>query len=104
MAVADSPVRRSQGLMEVEDLGDLDGMLFSWAEPISASFHMRNTPIALDIWWFDESGVLLGSTETTPCFTETCTSYRSPGEVMWALETPLGEQEFQPGSMLTATE
>ena len=103
VAVADTPVKRSQGLMEVEDLGELDGMLFLFPEPTSPSFHMRNTPIPLDVWWFDEAGILIGSTEMEPCLTESCTSYRSPGPVMWVLETPQGVEQFEPGSALSAS-
>ena len=101
VALADSPSERSQGLREVEDLGDLDGMLFAFPEPRAASFGMLNTVLPLDIWWFDESGVLIGSTEMTPCPQAPCVSYASPGPVKWALETPLGAQAFENGSLLS---
>ena len=93
---------RQRGLMEVEELPrGMDGMLFVFEVPRPASFHMLNTPMPLDIWWFDEAGVLIGSDEMEPCRTETCPSYASPGIVAWALETPLGAYDFQPGDVLS---
>lgn len=79
----------------------IDGMLFVFEEPRTATFVMRDTLIPLDIWWFDEEGLLLGSAEMEPCTIVPCTGYGSPGEVAWALETPLGEVEPVPGDMLT---
>ena len=82
--------------MEVEELPErLDGMLFVYDTPRSVSYHMQNTPMPLDIWWFDLNGVLIGSAEMEPCFIESCTNYRSPGPVMWVLETPRHVYEFE---------
>ena len=92
-----------RGLMEPWT-GDLDGMIFSYPEPTSVSYNMRDTPMPLDIWWFDEAGVLIGSAGMDPCFSATCTSYRSPGPVMWVLETPSGSQDFAFGSPLSFRE
>ena len=76
-------------------------MLFVFEAPRPAGFHMRNTLMELDIWWFDSSGDLLGSTEMEPCPSEPCPNYGSPGEVAWALETPAGQVELAPGDTLT---
>jgi uncharacterized membrane protein (UPF0127 family) len=100
--VADESDERRQGLMDVDRLPeDIDGMLFAWPEPTAASFHMRNTLIPLDVWWFDESAVLLGGARMEPCLTEPCTSYGSPGPISWALETPAGGFDFEPGALLS---
>jgi uncharacterized membrane protein (UPF0127 family) len=79
---------------------DIDGMLFAFETARSATFGMRDTLMPLDIWWFDEDGYLIGSAEMEPCPSEPCTSYRSPAEVRWALETPMGEIELEPGERL----
>ncbi len=101
MALADTPEQRSQGLRGVEELPEgLDGMLFVFEEARPATFGMRDTLIPLDIWWFDADGRLLGSTEMEPCHSEACPDYRSPGEVVWALETPAEQVEFAPGDGL----
>lgn len=105
VAVAATADQRTRGLRGIEELPDgIDGMLFSWDRPVSATFGMRDTLIPLDIWWFDEEGNLLGSTEMATCPDGDCASYRSPGPVLWALETPAGEWSFQPGAHLSTGE
>ena len=101
VAVAETADQRSQGLRGVEELPEgLDGMLFVFEQPRTATFGMRDTLIPLDIWWFGADGAMLGSTEMTPCAAEPCTAYGSPGEVAHALETPAGEVEFALGESL----
>jgi uncharacterized membrane protein (UPF0127 family) len=96
--VADEPIVRRQGLMGVDRLpSGIDGMLFVYESEQSATFFMFNTPMTLDIWWFDSDGVLVGSAEMEPCFTKPCTRYRSPGPIESVLETPQGNYDFQPG-------
>lgn len=103
--VADESPERRQGLMDLESLpGGIDGMLFAYPTPRTAGFHMRNTLIDLDIWWFDPDMRLVGSAEMEPCAAEPCTTYASPGEVRWVLETPLDEYEFEPGERLSIVE
>lgn len=82
----------------------IDGMLFVYDQPRSATFHMLATPMPLDAWWFDEDGHLLGRTQMDPCPEEPCTDYGSPGPVMWVLETPHAEYEFGPGDNLSNVE
>lgn len=79
-------------------------MLFSFGAPTVATFGMRDTLIPLDIWWFDEQGRLLGSTRMEPCRSAPCTNYGSPGEIVWALETPAGQVEVGPGDTLVVTD
>lgn len=103
--LADEPAERRVGLIGIEELPrGVDGMLFTWSEPTSASFHMESTPMALDIWWFDAVGRLVGSSAMEPCFESECVTYRSPGQVKWALETPLGDYEFTKGSSISTVE
>ncbi len=100
----DSDERRS-GLMEVDELPPgIEGMLFTWDAPVTPTFTMENTPLPLDIWWFDPGGLLIGSYEMEPCVSGDCPDYRAPGQVKWALETPLGEFSFEPGELLSTVE
>ena len=102
VAVAETSDQRSRGLREVESLpAGLDGMLFVFGEERLATFGMEDTFIPLDIWWFDEDGLLIGSTTMEPCPDSSCSSYPSPGEVSWAMETPAGEWRFASGAVLT---
>jgi uncharacterized membrane protein (UPF0127 family) len=88
--------------MDVTDLPDgIDGMLFLYQASTTAAFHMSNTPIPLDIWWFDDQGDLIGNTEMEPCFVEPCVTYGSPGQIVSVLETQLGVFDFELGADLS---
>lgn len=103
--VADTAELRSRGLRGVEVLpDDIDGMLFVFESSRAATFGMRGTLIPLDLWWFSREGRLLGSAEMEPCTAEPCTTYGSPAEVKWALETPVGEFDPEPGARLTVVD
>ena len=103
--VADTSEKRRQGLMTVEELpDDVDGMLFVYEAEASVTFAMFNTPMPLDIWWFDSTGVLIGSAQMEPCESKPCTSYRSPGPIQWVLETPQDKYDFAPGAMISGAD
>lgn len=89
VAWADSPEERRRGLMEVEDLGDLDGMVFEFETERTVSFTMRNTLIPLDIYFFDSDGEAVGTQEMVPCESEPCPSYPADAPVRYALEVPV---------------
>jgi hypothetical protein len=99
LALADTTALRSRGLMGVQSLGDLDGMVFTWQNPQSISFWMKNTLIPLDIGYFDDSGALLLVLSMVPCTADPCPTYPSESPILYALEAipgffddiPLGE-------------
>jgi len=102
--VADEPEERRQGLRAVAALPDgIDGMLFVFPEPTTPNFIMSETLIPLEVWFFDPEGSLIGSYEMTPCPADPCPLYPAPGPVGWALETPLGARDFQPGDLLSTS-
>ncbi|MGH8870960.1 MAG: DUF192 domain-containing protein [Acidimicrobiia bacterium] len=102
--VADEPEERQQGLRGVSRLPDeVDGMLFVFPEPAIPTFVMLGALIPLDLWFFDGEGALAGSAEMEPCPEEPCPRYPAPGPVTRALETPLGEHDFQPGDGLSTS-
>lgn len=105
VVLAETSTQRNQGLRNIETLPqDVDGMLFTWDVPIAASFEMDDVVFPLDIWWFDEDGRLLGSAGMSTCPDGDCVSYRAPGPVLWALETPAGEYDFPPGARISNVE
>lgn len=90
VAVADTPELRSRGLMEVGDLGDLDGMLFVFDAEVTVDFVMRNTLIPLEIAFFDDDGVEVDRLEMIPCGEEPCPLYGAAAGFRYALEMPAG--------------
>jgi hypothetical protein len=99
--IADSPEERQQGLKGAEVIpGGADGMIFVHDTPSQVNYVMLEVPIALDIWFFDPDGVLIGSTEMSPCPAEPCARYPSPGEVAWVLETVADDFQFEEGAVL----
>ena len=86
LALADTPLLRSRGLMGVTSLGDLDGMLFAWDTAVQVSFWMKNTLIPLDIGFFDENGALFLVLSMVPCQADPCPSYPAGAPVSYALE------------------
>lgn len=90
VARADDPGLRSRGLMGVEDLGDLDGMLFVFEQEQQVSFWMKDTLIPLDIAFFGESGDLISVETMVPCVADPCPSYGSDGAALYAVEVPAG--------------
>jgi len=90
VAVADEPTERRRGLMFVEDLEDLDGMLFSFGEETSRGFWMKNTLLPLDIAFFDADGALVDVLTMDPCEEVSCPSYVPSGAYWTAVEAPAG--------------
>ena len=95
---------RSQGLRGISDLGDLDGMLFTWGgEEVSSRFTMAGTVIGLDIAFFDADGQFVDGFTMIPCDENPCPSYAATGPYAYALESPAGSLTgIGPGSVLVA--
>lgn len=97
VAVAATPDRQRQGLMGVDDLGGLDGMLFVWTEDTTTSFWMKDTLIPLDIAFFTANGDLVGMAQMEPCVEEPCPLYGADAAFRYALETAAGRLANLPG-------
>ena len=88
--VADSPEERATGLMGRERLAPYDGMVFSWPEPTSATFWMKNTLIPLSIAFWDERGRIQGILDMEPCPAEPCPHYSIEEASIGAIEVEQG--------------
>lgn len=93
--VASTDAQRTQGLRDVTDLAPYDGMLFVFPNDNLAQFTMAETPMPLDITFFDEEGDPVDRQVMQPCpqgTDATCPVYSSDHKYRLALETPSGSQ------------
>jgi len=89
--IADDPIERAEGLMGREDIMPGQGMLFVFDAEYPRSFWMKNTPLSLDILFFDAEGRWVSSQlSTTPFSTK---SLPSGLPAQYALEILAGESE-----------
>ncbi len=85
--VARTPEEREKGLMYREALAGGRGMLFVFPNAQMRSFWMRNTFIALDIAYMDESLTIVDIQSMEP---QSEDFHESARPAMFALEVPLG--------------
>jgi uncharacterized membrane protein (UPF0127 family) len=91
--VAMTQGQRVRGLRDVQSLAPYDGMIFVFESDTSARFTMANTPLPLDISFFDADGKPVDQQRMTPCPTgsdATCPIYASTHRFRYALERVAG--------------
>lgn len=107
---ADTTQERSQGLMQVTDLGAYDGMVFANDAPVEGPFYMYRTLLPLTVAWWDQTGAFVSAADMTPCEAtdaSTCERYPPAGPYLLALEVPQGSPlaaRFAPGASLRLTD
>jgi uncharacterized protein len=102
--LATTPKEQTLGLMFRDSMAEDHGMLFIFPGSATRSFWMKNTRIALDIFYFDENLKLVSVAEDTPpCRVAQCPGYPSAGPAKYVLELNAGkaaELEVKPGDEL----
>jgi uncharacterized protein len=96
-----SPAEMQRGLMGRRDLAPEEGMLFVYDWPQQLSFWMRNTPLPLDIGFFDADGVLREIYALEPFDEKAVRSRRD--DLLYALEMNRGwfaSRDVRPGARL----
>ena len=92
--LAITPKEQSLGLMFRDSMPDDHGMLFIFPTEARRSFWMKNTRIALDIFYFDKDLKLVSVSENTPpCRVQQCPSYPSDGPARYVLELNAGKAQ-----------
>jgi uncharacterized membrane protein (UPF0127 family) len=104
-ALAATPSQQARGLMQRNDLGGLDAMVFRFDADTTTTFYMRNTPLPLSIAWFDSGGQFVSATDMAPCPDRPgCPVYAASRPYRMAVEVPkggLGALGIGPGSSIT---
>ena len=89
--IADTPTKRTQGLMHVTDLPENEGMLFVFRPPRYVSMWMKNTVISLDIVFIKADGTIAHvHQDAKPMSLE---SIPSIYKIKWVLELKAGVVE-----------
>ncbi len=91
--LADTPLKRAEGLMFREHLGADRGMLFTFSQAQAWVFWMKNTKIPLSIAFFGEDGVILDILDMEPCRADPCPTYTPDATYFGALEVNQGAFE-----------
>ena len=89
--IADTPERRSRGLMERTDIAADEGMLFVFGPPREITMWMRNTPTSLDMVFLDPGGTVTHVANDTVPFSLDIVSSRGPAA--FVLEVVAGSAE-----------
>ena len=91
--IADTPAKRSQGLMFRKSMPPDHGMLFIFRELDHWTFWMKNTKMPLDIIWLDMEGKVVHIESNVPICTRTdegCPRYHTLKEALYVLELGAG--------------
>lgn len=88
--IAETTEAQATGLMGVQHLDDLQGMVFLSAAPHRGSFYMKNTLIPLDIAFWDTNGSIVDILGMQPCFQDPCPTYHPSMDYVGAIEATLG--------------
>jgi len=86
--VADTEVKRNQGLMYRRHMEFNQGMLFIMEELKEQSFYMRNTYISLDIIYLDQNKKIVSIAKNTEILNDN--SISSNGDALYVLEVVAG--------------
>jgi len=88
--LAETPEKRSKGLMFREALGEEEGMLFVFETPAIHPFWMKNTLIPLDMIWIDSGKKVVHVETAVPCTTMSCGSYTPSAPALYVVEANAG--------------
>jgi uncharacterized protein len=88
--LAATPEHRRHGLMEVPDLPDGTGMLFTFDAEHTGGFWMKDTLVPLDIAFVDAGGTIVAILAMDPCEDDPCEVYEPGATYRAALEVPQG--------------
>ncbi len=94
--LADTSLKRAQGLMFREHLANDRGMLFIFGDAQPWTFWMKNTKIPLDIIWMDGKKTIIHIERSVPICTrqdDGCPQYHSSEGALYVLELGEGRAE-----------
>lgn len=101
--IADTPNRKSRGLMFRESIKRNAGMLFPYDTPVHLNIWMKNTLIPLGVLWLDNEARIIYRKILPPCRVANCPSFGPEQPSSYALELhPAELDRFKVGEQLDA--
>lgn len=103
--VADTYEKIMRGLMYRDELGELEGMIFIFAQEDPKAFWMKNTTIPLDIIFVNSTMHIVKIHEAVPCTEDPCGVYPSEKPAQFVVEVNKGFSEkygVEEGMKITA--
>jgi len=89
--IADTVVKKMNGLMFRKSLGEIDGMLFVFDEHNYPGIWMMNMSFPIDIIWINSSKeVVYIQKDAQPCSVTSCPTYKPSEAAMFVLEVNAG--------------
>ena len=95
--IARSASQRNHGLMFRDNLNHRHGMLFIYPQPGHHRIWMKNTRIALTVFWIDENSKIIGVKNLRPCANDPCPSYGVSKPSKYILELSEGNHQLKSG-------
>lgn len=93
--IANTPEKRSQGLMFRTALPTDQGMLFVFDTPDYYSFWMKNTYLPLEMIFINEQATITDIIQASPCQKDPCPSYKPTQKALYVLEVNAGYTNTQ---------
>jgi uncharacterized membrane protein (UPF0127 family) len=88
--IAETAEARARGLMEVERLDKVDGMVFVFEAVSRGGFWMKNTLIPLDIAFWNDEMKIVDILQMEPCKEDPCQVYTPKASYIGAVEVDKG--------------
>jgi uncharacterized membrane protein (UPF0127 family) len=88
--IAETEPDRQAGLMGVRHLDPDAGMAFLFDGSTTATFWMKDTPIALSIAFWQPDGRIVAILDMTPCHSDPCRQYSGGAPYTGAVEANIG--------------
>lgn len=93
--VASTHAQHQKGLMHRKYMAENEGMLFIYEKASPMAFWMKDTPLSLDILFFDDQGTLVAQHRNVPPCTDTpCPQYPSGKAARYVLEVNAGQADL----------
>ena len=103
--IAESPGQRSRGLMFVEQMDEMEGMLFTYPEPAEMTMWMKNTYIALDMLFIRADGTISSIESKTKPLSTARISSTEPVTMVLELNAGFADRwHIEPGNRLLAVD